>query len=231
MSEHWKKDRVYLVTGAFGQLGSAVARRALAHGARVALVDYAAEGPDLGPKSLNLGGHDLTTEAGATEAVARVVEAFGQVDAVVNAAGGFTMETLEDGGLDAWDRMFAINLRTAVATSRAALSALKRGGTLVNLGAASAAGRAGAMLGPYTASKAAVAKLTESLAAEVKERGIRVNAVLPTILDTPANREAMPDADVDDWVDVDALADVILFLSGPGSRAVTGALIEVRGGL
>lgn len=230
--EHWLKDRVVVVTGASGQLGGTVARAARAHGAHVALVDRA-QVPELGPGTLSVGGVDLATEAGAGAAIAQIEEALGRLDVLVNAAGGFVMETVAGGSLDSWDRMFTINLRTALASCRAALPALERagGGAIVNVGAANAAGRAGAALGAYAASKAGVAKLTESLAAEVHGQGIRVNAVLPTILDTPANRGAMPGADVADWVSPEALSDVILFLCSPAARAVTGALLQVRGGL
>jgi NAD(P)-dependent dehydrogenase (short-subunit alcohol dehydrogenase family) len=119
---------------------------------------------------------------------------------------------------------------TAVAASRAALPhLLARGaGRIVNIGA-NAATRAAAGMGPYAASKAAVARFTESLAEEMKDRGITVNAVLPSIIDTPQNRADMPDADFSRWVAPEAIAEVILFLVSDAAAAVTGALIPVTG--
>ena len=124
-----------------------------------------------------------------------------------------------------------MNLRTAVVCCKAALPALlERGaGCIVNIGAGAAAARAAAGMGAYTASKAGVQRLTESLAEEVKDRGVRVNAVLPGTIDTPRNRADMPDADVARWVAPEAIADVIVFLASDAARAVTGASIPVFG--
>ena len=118
-----------------------------------------------------------------------------------------------------------------MSTSRAALPHLikRGGGRIVNIGAGAAATKAGAGMGAYTASKAGVAKLTESLAEEVKDRGVTVNALLPSIIDTPANRADMPNADFSRWVAPRAIADVILFLLSDQASAVTGALIPVSG--
>ncbi len=155
-----------------------------------------------------------------------VAQALGGLDGVVNVAGGFVWEPLGDGTIDSWDRMYRINLRTAALSSRAALAHLGAGGAIVNVGAAGAVAP-GAGMAPYAASKAGVMALTESLADEVKPRGIRVNAVLPTILDTPANHRDMPDADTSEWVKPASAARVIAFLLSPDAGAVTGAGIRL----
>jgi NAD(P)-dependent dehydrogenase (short-subunit alcohol dehydrogenase family) len=149
---------------------------------------------------------------------------------LVNIAGGFRWEKLEDGDPETWDQQYAMNLRTAVVCCKAALPAmLERGaGRIVNIGAAAAA-RAGAGMGAYTAAKAGVLRLTESLSEEVKDRGLTVNAILPGVIDTPRNRSDMPDADFSRWVAPEAIADVILFLASDAARAVTGAAIPVQG--
>jgi len=155
---------------------------------------------------------------------------FGGIDVLVNVAGGFRWELVEGGQLETWDEMYAMNLRTAVVSSRAALPALlERGrGRIVNVGAGAAL-RATAGMGAYAASKSGVERLTEALAAELKDRGITVNAVLPGTIDTPRNRADMPDADFARWVAPEAIADVIVFLASDAARAVTGAAIPVFG--
>jgi NAD(P)-dependent dehydrogenase (short-subunit alcohol dehydrogenase family) len=137
---------------------------------------------------------------------------------------------LEQGDLGTWDLLYRVNLRSAVSASRAALPhLLKRGGgRIVNIGAG-AATKAGAGMGAYAASKAGVAKLTEALAEELKDRAITVNAVLPSIIDTPANRADMPTADFSRWVTPQAIANVIVFLLSDQASAVTGASISVPG--
>ena len=155
-------------------------------------------------------------------------ERLGGLDALVNVAGTFRWETVESGSSDTWDLLYNVNLRTAVNASRAALPILKSGGRIVNIGAAGAI-KAGAGMGAYAASKAGVAKLTEALAEEVKDRGITVNAVLPSIIDTPANRADMPTAQFDRWVKAEQVADLIIFLLSQRAAAITGALIPITG--
>jgi NAD(P)-dependent dehydrogenase (short-subunit alcohol dehydrogenase family) len=129
-----------------------------------------------------------------------------------------------------WDLMLGLNARTVFNCTRAAVPHLLAagGGAIVNV-SARAALKGSARMGPYCASKAAVITLTETLAEELKDSGIRVNCVLPGTLDTPQNRAAMPDADFDRWVPLPALAEVILFLASPAARAVTGAALPVYG--
>jgi NAD(P)-dependent dehydrogenase (short-subunit alcohol dehydrogenase family) len=225
--------RVVVVTGAFGALGGAVARAFAARGARLVLVDLApapAGAPaGVGVDALLLGGVDLADLEQTRGAMAAAVERCGGIDVLVNVAGGFHWERLEDGEVATWDRLYAMNLRTAVVCCKAALPALlARGGSIVNVGAGAAA-RAAAGMGPYAASKAGVQRLTESLAEEVKDRGVRVNAVLPGVIDTPRNRTDMPDADFARWMRPEAIAEVIAFLASDAAGAVTGAAVPVTG--
>jgi NAD(P)-dependent dehydrogenase (short-subunit alcohol dehydrogenase family) len=226
------QNKTVVVTGAFGTLGQAAAKRALDLGARVALVDIAATAPaDLmaagGDRALALGGVDLTDAASVGGALRTVAETFGGIDVLLNIAGGFAWETVADGALDTWDKMYTANVRTTITTIKAALPFLEKSaaGAIVNVSAAAIA-KAGLGMAPYAASKAGVAKLTESLAEEYKGR-ITVNAVLPTIIDTPPNRAAMPDADPSQWVPPASLAATMLFLAG--ERSITGALLPVAG--
>lgn len=227
------QGKIVAVTGGFGQLGKAVVQAALDAGAQVAALDQAhapADAKVLG-NAVALGDIDLAEPDAAVRAVDQVVARFGGLDALVNIAGTFRWETLEQGSMDTWDLLYRVNLRSAVSVSRAAIPhLLERGrGRIVNIGAGAAAAKAGTGMGAYTASKAGVAKLTESLAEELKDRGITVNAVLPSIIDTPANRADMPKADFSRWVQPKAIADVIVFLLSDAAYAVTGALIPVTG--
>ncbi|HET9836325.1 MAG TPA: SDR family oxidoreductase [Rhodanobacteraceae bacterium] len=215
------------ITGAFGSLGAAAVQAALAAGAQVAAIDRADPPADThGVRAI--GGVDLADAAQAKAAIDDAARALGGLDALVNIAGTFRFETLADGSPDTWDLLYRINVRTAVAASKAALAHLPDGGRIVNIGAASAL-KAGAGVGAYTASKAGVLRLTESLAEELKPRGITVNAVLPSIIDTPPNRRDMPKADFAKWVRPEQLADVIVFLLSDRASAITGALIPVTG--
>jgi len=143
---------------------------------------------------------------------------------------GSTWQTLADGDVEGWDKMFNINLKTAVVTTKAALASLLHSDSarVINIGAGAAA-KAATGMGAYTASKSGVQRLTESLAEELKDRGITVNCVLPGTIDTPQNRADMPSADHSRWVSADAIADVIVFLASPAARAVTGAAVPVFG--
>jgi NAD(P)-dependent dehydrogenase (short-subunit alcohol dehydrogenase family) len=215
------------ITGAFGSLGAAAVQAALAAGAQVAAIDRADPPADThGVRAI--GGVDLADAAQAKAAIDDAARALGGLDALVNIAGTFRFETLADGSPDTWDLLYRINVRTAVAASKAALAHLPDGGRIVNIGAASAL-KAGAGVGAYTASKAGVLRFTESLAEELKARNITVNAVLPSIIDTPPNRRDMPKADFAKWVRPEQLADVIVFLLSDQASAITGALIPVTG--
>jgi NAD(P)-dependent dehydrogenase (short-subunit alcohol dehydrogenase family) len=221
-------DRVIAITGGHGVLGRAVVEAALADGLKVAIIDHA-PGQSAPEGVLELGGVDLTDPAAAQTAIDRVAAHFGRLDALLNIAGGFVWQTTDDAD-PAWAKMFALNVATALNASRAALPHLKASGEgrIVNVGA-NAALKSAAGMGAYAASKAGVHRLTESLAEELKDTSVTVNAVLPSILDTARNRQDMPDADPAKWVAPADLARVMLFLASPGSRAITGALIPVTG--
>jgi NAD(P)-dependent dehydrogenase (short-subunit alcohol dehydrogenase family) len=203
-----------------------VAERARAVGARPALIDFAPK--PAGGDELTFGGVDLRDAEQAAATMNAIRAKTGRIDALLNIAGGFTWRKLEDADAGLWRRMFELNLLTAVNASKAALPHLiEAGGAIVNVGAASAL-KAGAGMGAYAASKQGAHKLTESLAEELKGK-VRVNAVLPSILDTEQNRKDMPNADHGAWVQPDDLAKVMLFLASDDARAITGALIPVTG--
>jgi len=225
---------VVIVTGAAGHLGRAVARHFTARGARLLLVDVdrlrLAHAHGAEHERLRLVGADLRDPLQAAGAVQQALLDWGRVDVLVNVAGGFCMgDAVHESDDSAWARMYDLNLKTTLQMSRAAVAAMLdsgRGGAVVNVGAYAGL-RGGARMAAYAASKAAVQRLSEAMAAELRDRGVRVNCVLPTILDTPDNRAAMPAADASRWVAPDALADVIGFLASDAARAVTGAALPV----
>jgi NAD(P)-dependent dehydrogenase (short-subunit alcohol dehydrogenase family) len=221
--------KVIVVTGALGALGQVFVDQALARGARVAAVDHAPTQVAATAKRLELGGVDLTDAAQAKKAIEATASHFGRLDALVNIAGGFVYETVAEGDPKSWQRMYALNVLTTLNASQAAIPHLAASGSgrIVNVGAMGAL-QAGAGMGPYASSKAGVHRLTETLAAEFKGR-ITVNAVLPSTIDTPANRTSMPKSDFSKWVRPQELADVILFLVSDAASAVTGALLPVSG--
>ena len=221
--------KVVVVTGASGALGRVVVEAALARGARVAGLDYAASQIPATANRIALGDVDLSDAAEATKAIDAVAAHFGRLDALVNIAGGFAFEAVAEGDPATWQHMYALNVLTALNASRAAIPhlAVSASARIVNIGAIGAL-QAGAGMGAYAASKAGVHRLTEALAAEWKGK-ITVNAVLPSIIDTTANRASMPKADFAKWVTPQELAEVILFLVSDAASAVTGALIPVSG--
>ena len=168
---------------------------------------------------------DVSDEAGA----ARAVEAAGDVEVLVNGVGGFAGGTPVDAtGLDVWDRLYRMNVRTAAACARAALPRMRarRRGVIVNV-ASQAAFAPPAGLAAYAASKAGVVALTRALQEEVAREGIRVHAVVPSTIDTPANRAAMPDADRSSWTPPASIAGVVLWLASDAASTVRGALVPV----
>lgn len=212
-----------IVAGGLGVLGRAVVTELMALGYAVAVVDFAHGSLD---GATVIGGVDLADESAVAEAYASATAELGGLDGLVNVAGGFVWELVDGGSLDSFDRMYRMNVRTAVTSSRAALPYLGAGGAIVNVGAAAAASPSAGMAS-YTASKAGVAAITESLADELRGRAIRVNAVLPTIIDTPTNRADMPDADTSGWVKPSSAAKVIAFLLSPEAGSITGVGIKL----
>lgn len=223
--------RSVIVTGGFGILGQAVAEAFVAAGDKVARIDFAPTARTAIAAALDVGGVDLTDPASTRAALDSVIAAHGGIDVLVNVAGGFTWEPLEGGTIASWARMQAMNLMTAATITQLALPELKQSaaGRIVNIGAGAAI-KAGMGMGAYAASKSGVHRLTEALAEELGGSTVTVNAVLPSIIDTPTNRADMPDADFSQWVQPAAIADVILFLASDSARSVSGALLPVTRG-
>jgi NAD(P)-dependent dehydrogenase (short-subunit alcohol dehydrogenase family) len=228
------QDRTVMITGAAGHLGRAVAQAFRARGARLVLLgrDVASlrRAFDEDAKTL-LVAADLReadqVDAAAGEAFAR----FGRLHALCHVAGGFRMgEAVHETTAATWDWLMDVNARSFVNVTRAVVPHMleQGGGRIVAVGAGAGA-KGSAHMGAYSASKSALLRLAEALSAEVKERGINVNCVLPSIIDTPDNRAAMPDADPARWVAPQALADVIAFLCSDAARAVHGAALPVTG--
>ena len=219
---------IVAVTGAHGVLGRAIASAFEANGATICRIDRSAAEP-ASSGGLALGGIDLADSDAAIRAFDAIGERYGRLDILVNVAGGFEWERLADGSVETWDRLYTINVRTTVCASKAALPWLAKAGNhgrIVNI-AAAASSHATAGMGAYAASKASVVRLTEALADECKSTGPTVNAILPTIIDTPRNRTDMPDADFAVWVRPEEIASVALFLASRGASAVTGAALLV----
>ena len=219
------------ITGAFGALGSAVSAAVKAAGASVACIDFApaAKAPATLSGFVLIGEADLGKPEAAKSAVESAAAKLGGLDGIVNIAGGFRWEKIADGDLATWDFLFNVNVRTTVNATRAALPLFKGAGArVVNIGAAGAI-KAATGMGAYAASKAGVAKLTESLADELKDSGVTVNAILPSIIDTAVNRADMPTAEFDRWVKPEQIADLVIFLLSNRSSAITGALIPITG--
>jgi len=230
------EDKVVIVTGAAGALGRAVTQRFADAGARLVLVDHergkvAAAHEELvaAERAIPVGA-DLTHEAAVARVVGVAREVTGRIDGLVNVVGGFAMSPVHETSVDDWDRMHDLNARTVFLASRAVLPFMvkQKRGAIVSV-AARAALQGGAKLGAYSASKAAVVRLTEAMSADTKAVGVNVNCVLPGTIDTPANRESMPKADHDKWVPPEAIADVILFLASDMARGVHGAAVPVFG--
>lgn len=216
-----------MVTGAAGHLGRAVAAAFGELGADLALLDMKDEKPASGFFVKT----DLRDPENVRGAVDKVLQRFGRVDVLCNIAGAFRMGPPVHETHDAdWDFLFDVNAKSVLHTARAVVPAMLKagGGKIVNVGAYTAQkGVAG--MGAYVASKSALIRITETMAAELREKNINVNCVLPTILDTPDNRAAMPKADPARWVRLEELAAVIVFLASDAARAIHGAALPVTG--
>jgi NAD(P)-dependent dehydrogenase (short-subunit alcohol dehydrogenase family) len=192
--------RSIIVTGGFGVLGQAVSAAFLSAGDQVARIDFVPSPHASLPGALDIGGVDLTDAKATQAALDRVAAAQGGIDVLVNVAGGFTWETLEEGDIETWAKMQAMNLLSNATITKLALPQIRQSdaGRIVSIGAGAAI-KAGMGMGAYTASKAGVHRLTEALAEELAGSSVTVNAILPSIIDTPTNRKDMPDADTSQW--------------------------------
>ena len=224
-----------LITGASGNLGRAVAQAFAQQGANLVLLDRQTEtlASAFGPSGAQLlyVPTDLLDPRQVQAAVGAAIAQFGRIDILCNIAGGFRMGSLVHQTSDSdWDFLLNINARSMLQMVRAVVPGMLANGSgkIINVGA-NAALKGVAQMGAYCASKDAVIRLTEAMAAELRESNINVNCVLPSILDTPENRSAMPAADASRWVAPAALADVITFLASDAARAIYGASIPVTG--
>ena len=232
------KDKVVMVTGASGNLGGAVARAFAAADARLVLLDRHPERlaeafPERSQQADRFlaAAADLTKLEEVTAVVENAVATFGRIDVLVHTVGGFRSGTpLHETPLETLDFMLLLNAKTAFITNQAVLQKMvpQGSGKIINI-AARPALQGNKNMAAYSAAKAAVLRLTESAAAEVKTQGINVNAILPGTIDTPQNRAAMPKANTANWVTPESLADVILFLASPAARDIHGAAIPVYG--
>jgi NAD(P)-dependent dehydrogenase (short-subunit alcohol dehydrogenase family) len=229
------RHQTVIVTGATGNLGRAVVDAFADAGANLVLVGQRKETlaqryGDEGDGRLFVAA-DLRDQRDADAVAEAASGRFGRIDVLCNLAGGFRMgEPVHETSDATWHFLFDLNARTVLDMARAVVPRMLRtgGGRIVNI-AARAAEKAAANTGAYSASKSVVIRLTEAMAAELREHGINVNCVLPTIIDTPENRRAMPDADPSRWVAPEDLARIILFLASPDARAIHGAAIPVTG--
>ena len=227
------EGRTCLITGAAGNLGRAVAAAFASAGASLLLMDLddkalrAAYGSDDKRKQL------LRADVLDATSVAQAIAAgrLGRVGILCNLAGGFRMgQPVHETSEDTWELMLGLNAKSVINTARAVVPGMLAAGQgkIVSIAAIAALGGKENM-GAYSASKSAVIRLTESMSAELREKGINVNCILPSIIDTPQNRAAMSKADPRRWVAPEALAEVILFLASDAARAIHGAAIPVSG--
>ncbi|MGL6209861.1 MAG: SDR family NAD(P)-dependent oxidoreductase [Paracoccaceae bacterium] len=226
-------DECIIVTGASGNLGSAVALTLARQGALVVCADRTARVPEAGfdaDRVLWTSGHDFSEPSGIEAVVGAAMARFGRVTGLVNTVGGFAMGRVMGASVDQWDLMMRLNARVAMVTSAGVLPKMLAAGhgRIVHI-AAGAGIKAAAGQAAYAASKAAVMRLVESIAAEHRGDGITANCVLPGTIDTPQNRAAMPDAKADVWIPPMAIAELIAFLVSPAGAVVTGAAIPATG--
>lgn len=232
-----QKPACVIVTGAAGNLGRAVTTRLAGQGISLVCVDRTTEALDALVQSLpshtrvlKFAGADLTDPAVAQAMVEAATDTFGGIEGLVNTVGGFATGPVDGEALAQWDQLMTLNARVALVTSIAVLPVMQaaRYGRIVHIAAAPGL-KAVANQAAYAASKAAVLRLTESIAAEQRSNRITANCILPGTIDTPQNRAAMPDAKVSDWVSPDSIARLIAFLVSPDAAVVTGAAIPATG--
>lgn len=221
--------RIVMITGASGNLGRAVAAAFAARGATLVLLDRRSTAAAAEKHVAMV--VDLLDAPAVAQAVDRAIEQLGRIDVLCNLAGGFRMgPAVHETSAEDWEFLLDINARTVLNTAKAVVPRMLAagGGKIVNVGAY-AAQKGAAGMGAYIAGKSAVIRLTETMAAELRNGNINVNCVLPTIIDTPENRAAMPQADPSRWVAASDLAEVIVFLASDAARAVHGAALPVTG--
>jgi NAD(P)-dependent dehydrogenase (short-subunit alcohol dehydrogenase family) len=227
--------RTVMITGAAGNLGRAVAAAFAQEAANLVLIDLTRDGLERAfgaeVQTMQFAPTNLLDASQVQARVNAALGRFGRIDVLCNLAGGFRMgEPVHQTTDSTWDFLLDINARTLLHTARAVVPAMlaRGGGRIVNV-AAFAARQGQAQMAAYCVAKDAVIRLTEAMSAELRDKHVNVNCVLPTIIDTPENRTAMPDADPKRWVEPQDLARVIHFLASDAARAVHGASLPVTG--
>jgi NAD(P)-dependent dehydrogenase (short-subunit alcohol dehydrogenase family) len=225
------QGKTCLITGAAGNLGRAVAGAFASEGTSLILMDQHDQGLRSAFGSEEKGRLFARADLRDPASVARALPAGTRIDILCNIAGGFRMgQPVHETPEDTWDLMFGLNAKSVINCARAVVPGMLAAGYGKIINIAALAGLSGkANMGPYSASKSAVIRLTESMSAELRDKGINVNCVLPSIIDTPQNRADMPKADPRRWVAPEALAEVVLFLASDSARAIHGAAIPVTG--
>ncbi|HZT61716.1 MAG TPA: SDR family NAD(P)-dependent oxidoreductase [Burkholderiales bacterium] len=223
--------KICLITGAAGNLGHAVAQAFASEGSSLILMDLHEEHLRSTYGGESAGKRFALADLRDAQSVARALPAGTRIDVLCNIAGGFRMgQPVHETSDDTWDLMLGLNAKSVVNCARAVVPGMLAagGGKIVNV--AALAGLSGkANMGAYIASKSAVIRLTETMSAELRDKGINVNCILPSTIDTPQNRKDMPKADPKRWVAPEALAEVVLFLCSEAARAIHGAAIPVNG--
>lgn len=223
-------NKVVLITGATGGLGGAVVDEFLNAGASVVAVSRSVESRDGVERFIGFSA-DLTKPEGAKSAVEAALEITGNLDAVVHVMGAFAGgQPVEETADDTLDKMLTLNLKAAFYVCRAALPPMKNAGygRIVAIGSRSGVAPSPA-LSAYNISKAALNSLIQTVALEAQLHGVTANVVMPSVIDTPANRKSNPDADFGAWVSPESIARTVLWLASPESKNTSGALIPIYG--
>jgi len=218
--------RNVVITGGTGFLGNATVNKFIEQGDQVIVLDIREAQSD--NENLVYYKVDLLDEKELSEIANKIEEEFGPTDVLINIAGGFDMSSIKDTSFEQIDKMFSLNLKSAFNTSKVFLNQLEKSqnGRIINIGARAGLSGVGGMI-PYSISKASVISFTQGLSDELKHTDITVNAIVPSTIDTQANRDAMPDADFSNWVSPESLANVISFISSEEASSIRGAIIPV----
>lgn len=218
--------RNVVITGGTGFLGDATVNKFIEQGDQVIVLDIRESQSD--NENLVYYKVDLLDDKELSEVANKIEEEFGPTDILVNIAGGFDMSNIRETSFEQLDKMFSLNLKSAFNTSKVFLNQLEKSqnGRIINIGARAGLNAIGGMI-PYSISKASVISFTQGLSDELKHTDITVNAIVPSTIDTEANRKSMPDADFSNWVSAESLANVISFIASEEASAIRGAIIPV----
>jgi len=232
------RDRNVLVTGGTGALGTAVVQAFVHAGARVTVSwvveaerDALREELGAAAKRVKLERADVTDPDAVAALCVTATEPSGRLDVLAQLVGGFAFAPITETAPKTWHKMIALNATSTFLCAREAVKCMRpHGGRIVTVAAVPAVARGAANMTAYAAAKAAVLNLTQSLSKEVVGDGITVNAIVPSTIDTPANRAAMPDADTATWLAPAAIAEVVLWLAGESAAIVTGTAVMLSQG-